>query len=1783
MAKSKRLRKWVSQWLIFVLTLTLVAPAYATGNASMQKVDLQSNVPQLVADKIAPKLAKQFTDEEYVTYLIKMKEQADVDTVSKNAHQASLKKKETPAVAKLAMRNAVISSLRETATRTQYGLEKYLENMQKKGQVKSFESFFIVNAMAVTSTKEVMEKIALRAEVAKILPNEERFLDKAEKTAVTEEKVATADIQPSNIEWNINQVHAPEAWAMGIDGTGVVVANLDTGVDLTHPALQRKWRGYDANGNVVNPELSWFDPHSGASMPVDTDGHGTHTMGTMVGSEANGTNQIGVAPGAKWMAVRIFNPSTTDDIILRGAQWLMAPIDRNGNPHPEMAPDVVNNSWGGGPGLDEWFRPTVQSWRAAQIFPEFSAGNVRTGNPGGPGSVANPANYPESFATGATDINNKVASFSLRGPSPYQEIKPEVSAPGVNVRSSVPGGGYEGGWNGTSMAGPHTTALAALLLQVNSSLTVDQLEHIIQTTAIPLTDAEYPTSPNNGYGSGLINAADAVGSILSGLGSVSGRVATAGDDFEPPVLEHTPVTMAYTGLDIPFTASVSDNVGVVTVEAYARIKGNTHWTYIPMSRTSGDYKAGVYEGSIPYFLVHTAGTEYYIRVNDYGNNGFETNKYSIEVSNGVKPGYMQDFETNITGFTTGGANNTWEWGVPVGGPGSAASGTKLIATKLNGQYLNNSNSYMMMPPIDLLDSNRGVLLSFKHWFNLETNYDRGVVYAATESTNYEFVSLASFTGASGGWKNQLVDLSRFAGEQVYLIFNLHTDGSGTRDGWYIDDVELIGADDVAPAVPADLTARANSLGIVSLNWSAVADKDFKEYNVYRSSVSGSGYEKIGTTTENSFSDSNTANGETYFYVVRAKDYFGNESGNSNEVSVSVTAPVTIYSDNFDGNTDNGWTHSGTRDEWERGTPSGTGAPVPLSAPNVWGTDLDGNYESSSNFSLVSPVIDLSQVNNATLAFSHWYELETNYDKGYVEITKDGGTTWTQLGMFSHSTNGKNWSTVSYDIASYAGQQVQVRFRVTSDGSVVKLGWYIDNFAVLASVAPQKFERAVEGDSQAMVKPKPTDEAPAVKLSRTEKDALPAQPQGGIGLQSLPANATVTVLETGRSTRTDASNGRFSMIHMAGDYNIRADAYGFYPQTRPITIVDGRDTSVSFTLEPIPHGIITGVVTDERSREPIANATVMVMEDARIAPVRTDQNGAFSLEVLEGTYTLAVSADQYYNKNSTVTVTGNGSVEANVALKPFIGFEGTIGYDDGTAENARAWNAAGNAWAVRMTPENGAAQVTGAMFRFWDTEWPVPGGTAFQYAIYDATGANGSPGRQLAGPLNGTAKRDGTWTTVKFQEPVMIEGDFYVVYIQTFANPNTPGLATDESGTNALRSWQRISGAWSQSPAAEGNYMIRAIVQYPVGAPVITSPANGSFTKDENVTVTGTSQVNGSTVKLFNGTEQVGTGTVEKGKFSIPTTLHAGANELSVEVVVNGKISDRSEPTTVTLDQTAPALDVTAPVQDYRTNVEMVHVTGTTTDEHFDNLTVNGQPVKVNADGTFSHKILVNAGENEITVTSTDRAGNTTTVIRNVVVDLSAPEITNISPAADVHISAGETVQVSFDSEPGLNASFRIELPLMPSSGNGITMTETSPGHYEGSYTTPASLTMEGGVIVVRVADQSGNQVEAVAPGKLYVTAGGGQVDPPAENKAPIAVIKGEATAKMKKAAKFDGSQSSDPDGTIVSYQWNFGDGTTGTGTTVDHTFNKKGTYTVTLTVTDDKGATNSTTHKIVIN
>lgn len=413
--------------------------------------------------------------------------------------------------------------------------------------------------------------------------------------------------------------------------------------------------------------MNWYDAVAKKDAPYDDLEHGTHVTGTMTGSEPDGSNQIGVAPGAKWIAVKAFSDDGgTDADILDAGEWVLAPKDKNGTPHPEMAPDVVNNSWAGGSGVDEWYRDMVNAWRAAGIFPEFSAGNEDLFTPGGPGSIANPANYPEAFATGATDSQKKLADFSLQGPSPYHETKPDISAPGVNIRSSIPGGTYEGGWNGTSMAGPHVAATAALLRQANASITVDEMEDVLTRTAEKLTDSDFPESPNNGYGHGLVNAFDAVSAVTDGIGSIEGKVSSAGEDHNPPSWHHEPVSEAYKGANLPLTVTAEDDVSVTEVLlSYQFDKGE--WKTIAAVRKSGDEKKGTYQADIPHVTGSTVSYKWTIK--DFGGHSAESDTYRADVKPSITAGYKEDFESQPAGWSSYGTHDQWEWGARV--PGQA--------------------------------------------------------------------------------------------------------------------------------------------------------------------------------------------------------------------------------------------------------------------------------------------------------------------------------------------------------------------------------------------------------------------------------------------------------------------------------------------------------------------------------------------------------------------------------------------------------------------------------------------------------------------------------------------------------------------------------------------------------------------------------------------------------------------------------------------------------------------------------------------------------------------------------------------------------------------------------------------------------------------------------------------------------------------------------------------------------------------------------------------------------
>jgi uncharacterized repeat protein (TIGR01451 family) len=419
-------------------------------------------------------------------------------------------------------RARVPAALQSLADRTQAPLRAYLEAAEAVGQVEAYTPFWVFNGIAVRAQAGVVRALATRSDVARIrLDRYRRWItDSASEVANADRRSAAA-----SVEWNIARVRAPEVWSsLHISGTGAVVAGIDTGVDWFHPALRTNYRGYSPHG-IHNHLFSWFDAVAGSLYPVDDNGHGTHTMGSAVGGGG-----IGVAPGAQWIGVRALNREGYgyDSWIHAGFQWLLAP-----GGDPAKAPDVVNGSWGSDNGYLTVFQADLRALRAAGMLAVFSNGNA------GPAeaTVGSPASLPEAFAVGATDEYDDVYIRSSRGPSPWGEIRPHVVAPGVHVWSSLPGGLY-GSLDGTSMAAPHVTGIAALLRSVSPTVSITRTARLITSTAVPLGGPV----PNNDSGWGRVDAFAAVVGLLQ-PGFITGTVRRSGGQAPVPgaVIVATPL------------------------------------------------------------------------------------------------------------------------------------------------------------------------------------------------------------------------------------------------------------------------------------------------------------------------------------------------------------------------------------------------------------------------------------------------------------------------------------------------------------------------------------------------------------------------------------------------------------------------------------------------------------------------------------------------------------------------------------------------------------------------------------------------------------------------------------------------------------------------------------------------------------------------------------------------------------------------------------------------------------------------------------------------------------------------------------------------------------------------------------------------------------------------------------------------------------------------------------------------------------------------------------------
>ncbi|MGD0650199.1 MAG: S8 family serine peptidase [Verrucomicrobiia bacterium] len=590
-------------WYLFcwacVKSTTTIAGLAASCLTLLASVNLTAQIAPSAVDQWAQKVdpwvfdSSVATSNGYTEFVIFLNEQADLSAA------ASLK-------TKLEKGEFVYRKLTETARQTQAPI---LADLTAQGA--SHQPFWVANMIWVRGDLSLVQRMAARADVKRVCANPTVYVP--EPTApVTRAPLSVS----SGVEWNISKVHATEAWSLGYTGQTVVVAGQDTGYQWNHPALINHYRGYD--GVSTNHNYNWHDAihsndvhNSGTNpcgynllAPCDDNGHGTHTVGTMVGDDGAG-NQIGMAPGAKWIGCRNMergwgSPASYSECF----QWFIAPTDLNGNnPDPSKAPDVINNSWycpaEEGCTSPEMLQTVVDNTRAAGIVVVVSAGN--SGLSGCSSVSEEPAIYDASLSVGATDSSDNIANFSSRGPVTVDgsnRLKPNLSAPGVNVRSSYPTSTYAV-LSGTSMAGPHVAGAVALLISAHPELRgqPDTIQSLLQQLATPLTNSEVcgglaaANVPNNTFGWGRLDALASLGLADSdGDGMINYSEILAGTNLRDSssVLRITTITRNNFDLLVTFSSVTNrsyrlERTDDLTSGAWTTVTNNISGTGAPLT------------------------------------------------------------------------------------------------------------------------------------------------------------------------------------------------------------------------------------------------------------------------------------------------------------------------------------------------------------------------------------------------------------------------------------------------------------------------------------------------------------------------------------------------------------------------------------------------------------------------------------------------------------------------------------------------------------------------------------------------------------------------------------------------------------------------------------------------------------------------------------------------------------------------------------------------------------------------------------------------------------------------------------------------------------------------------------------------------------------------------------------------------------------------------------------------------------------------------------------------
>ncbi|MFE6892946.1 S8 family serine peptidase [Streptomyces sp. NPDC057694] len=504
-------RRRTAAWAAAAFTAT----ALAAGALPAVAADTPSATATAAAAKIDSSLSSAVAKGGEAKFFVVLKDQADLSGAKKQKTHAKKAK-------------AAYKELRAHADDSQASLRSFLDK-EKVGH----KDYWIANTIQVTGDRNLVDELAKRSDVASVvkartfkpdgMETSDKKVTKSRTTSAGTDAAGDGDDTPT---WGVSDIKADQVWDQYKDrGEGIVVASVDSGVQYDHPDLVANYRGNNGDGTFTN-DYNFYDPSgtcATSTTPCDNAGHGTHTMGTMVGK-----NGIGVAPNAKWIAAKgcESEESCSEDNLLAAGQWILAPTDHNGqNPRPDLAPNIVNNSWGDTGGNNPFYQDILAAWDAAGIFEAFAAGNS------GDGVTCETSDPPgaqsDSYGVGAYDSNGTIAPFSGFGPSRLDgSAKPNISAPGVDVESAWPGSSYNT-IDGTSMATPHVAGSVALLWSAAPSLIgdIDETRKLLDEGARDVDDTHCggTADMNNVWGNGKLDILASVDKAPHTAATVTGR------------------------------------------------------------------------------------------------------------------------------------------------------------------------------------------------------------------------------------------------------------------------------------------------------------------------------------------------------------------------------------------------------------------------------------------------------------------------------------------------------------------------------------------------------------------------------------------------------------------------------------------------------------------------------------------------------------------------------------------------------------------------------------------------------------------------------------------------------------------------------------------------------------------------------------------------------------------------------------------------------------------------------------------------------------------------------------------------------------------------------------------------------------------------------------------------------------------------------------------------------------------------------------------------------------